>query len=187
MKFTSVFDNKTSENTYLIFDENTLMICNGDTPVAIAGIMGGLDSEIVGDTDAVVLECANFDGVSVRKTSSKLGLRTDASARYEKMLDPEMTVTAAKRFAYLLQSIDSGARVASQLTDEYTKKYPEIEIDFNKAYVDKYTGIDITNERIVTNAIQKICCPGFAVKLPKKFSTPFASNPENAPVIFEKQ
>ena len=66
------------------------------------------------------------------------------------MLDPEMTVTAAKRFAYLLQSIDEGARVASQLTDEYTKKYPEIEIDFNKAYVDKYTGIDISTERINT-------------------------------------
>ena len=128
---------------------DTLLINNGSTPVAVAGIMGGLDSEIVGDTDAVVLECANFDGVSVRKSSSRLGLRTDASARYEKMLDPEMTVTAAKRFAYLLQSIDKGARVASQLTDEYVRKYPEINISFNKAYVDKYTGIDISEERIL--------------------------------------
>ena len=128
---------------------DTLLIQNGSTPVAIAGIMGGLDSEIVGDTDAVVLECANFDGISVRKSSSRLGLRTDASARYEKMLDPEMTVTAAKRFAYLLKSIDEGAKVASQLTDEYVRKYPEITISFDKAYVDKYTGIDISEERIV--------------------------------------
>ena len=140
----------TLDNTERDITTDTLLIKNATTPVAIAGIMGGLDSEIVGDTNSVVLECANFDGVSVRKSSSRLGLRTDASARYEKMLDPEMTVTAAKRFAYLLQSIDEGARVASQLTDEYTKKYPEIEIDFNKAYVDKYTGIDISTERINT-------------------------------------
>ncbi len=139
----------TLDNTERDITTDTLLIQNGSTPVAIAGIMGGLDSEIVGDTNAVVLECANFDGVSVRKSSSRLGLRTDASARYEKMLDPEMTVTAAKRFAYLLQSIDKGAKVASQLTDEYVRKYPEINISFNKAYVDKYTGIDISEERIL--------------------------------------
>ncbi len=139
----------TLDNTERDITTDTLLIQNGSTPVAIAGIMGGLDSEIVGDTNAVVLECANFDGVSVRKSSSRLGLRTDASARYEKMLDPEMTVTAAKRFAYLLQSIDEGAKVASQLTDEYVRKYPEININFNKAYVDKYTGIDISEERIL--------------------------------------
>ena len=139
----------TLDNVERDITTDTLLINNGSTPVAIAGIMGGLDSEIVGDTNAVVLECANFDGVSVRKSSSRLGLRTDASARYEKMLDPEMTVTAAKRFAYLLQSIDEGAKVASQLTDEYVRKYPEINISFNKAYVDKYTGIDISEERIL--------------------------------------
>ena len=150
----------TLDNTERDVTTDMLLIQNGSTPVAVAGIMGGLDSEIVGDTDAVVLECANFDGVSVRKTSSKLGLRTDASARYEKMLDPEMTVTAAKRFAYLLQSIDEGARVASQLTDEYTKKYPEIDITFNKAYVDKYTGIDISEERI----LKTLTALGFTVE-----------------------
>ena len=139
----------TLDNTERDITTDTLLIQNGSTPVAIAGIMGGLDSEIVGETNSVVLECANFDGVCVRKSSSRLGLRTDASARYEKMLDPEMTVTAAKRFAYLLKSIDDGAVVASQLTDEYVRKYPEISITFNKAYVDKYTGIDISEERIV--------------------------------------
>ncbi len=150
----------TLDNTERDITTDTLLIQNGSTPVAIAGIMGGLDSEIVGDTNAVVLECANFDGVSVRKSSSRLGLRTDASARYEKMLDPEMTVTAAKRFAYLLQSIDEGARVASQLTDEYVRKYPEINISFNKAYVDKYTGIDISEERI----LKTLTALGFGVE-----------------------
>ncbi len=150
----------TLDNTERDITTDTLLIQNGSTPVAIAGIMGGLDSEIVGDTNAVVLECANFDGVSVRKSSSRLGLRTDASARYEKMLDPEMTVTAAKRFAYLLQSIDEGAKVASQLTDEYVRKYSEINISFNKAYVDKYTGIDISEERI----LKTLTALGFGVE-----------------------
>lgn len=129
-------------------DEDTLMIYNGSEPVAIAGIMGGLDSEIIEDTGSVVLESANFDGVSVRKSSSRLGHRTDASARYEKMLDPELTMDAVGRFVELVRSIDPGARVASKLTDEYVRKYPPVSISFDKKYVDKYTGIDISNEQI---------------------------------------
>ena len=129
-------------------DEETLMICNGETPVGIAGIMGGLESEIVEDTGSVVLESANFDGVSIRKSSSRLGHRTDASARYEKMLDPELTMDAVGRFVKLVKDIDSGARVASKITDEYVRKYPEITLSFDKKYVDRYTGIDISDEQI---------------------------------------
>jgi len=131
-----------------IIDEDTLMICNGETPVGIAGIMGGLESEIVDDTGSVVLESANFDGVSIRKSSSRLGHRTDASARYEKMLDPELTLDAVGRFVKLVKDIDCGARVASKLTDEYVRKYPEISLSFDKKYVDRYTGIDISDEQI---------------------------------------
>ena len=131
-------------------DTETLLIYNNDTPVAIAGIMGGLDSEIVDGTTSVVLESANFDGVSVRKSSSRLGLRTDASMRYEKTLDPEITITAIKRFLNLLLEIDPGAKVSSQITDEYVKHYPEIKLSFDKAYVDKYTGIDIPDEQILS-------------------------------------
>ncbi len=128
--------------------ENTLMIYNEDTPVAVAGIMGGLDSEIIDDTDSVVLESANFDGVSVRKSSSRLGLRTDASMRYEKILDPELTVVAIRRFLFLLTAIDPGAKVSSRLTDCYVRRYPEIVLSFDKAYVDRYTGIDISEAQI---------------------------------------
>lgn len=128
--------------------ENTLMIYNNDTPVAVAGIMGGLDSEIVDNTGAVVLESANFDGVCVRRSSSRLGLRTDASMRYEKILDPELTVIAIKRFIYLLSSIDEGAYISSKLTDCYVQKYPTISLTFGKSYVDRYTGIDISEEQI---------------------------------------
>ena len=71
--------------------------------------MGGLDSEIEEDTDSLLLESANFDGASVRKSSTRLGLRTDASMRYEKTLDPEMTVPAIGRFMKLLLDIDPQA------------------------------------------------------------------------------
>ena len=131
-----------------VIDEDTLMIYNGNTPVAIAGIMGGLDSEIVEDTGSVVLESANFDGVSIRKSSSRLGHRTDASARYEKMLDPELTMDAVGRFVELVKSIDPSARVASRVNDQYIKKYPSVSLSFDKNYVDRYTGIDISDERI---------------------------------------
>ncbi len=128
--------------------ENTLMIYNNDEPVAVAGIMGGLDSEIVDNTAAVVLESANFDGVCVRRSSSRLGLRTDASMRYEKILDPELTVTAIRRFIKLLTSIDEGAYISSKLTDCYVQHYPVISLTFGKQYVDRYTGIDISEEQI---------------------------------------
>ena len=141
---------ETLDGTERDVDTDTLLIYNNDTPVAIAGIMGGLDSEIVDGTTSVVLESANFDGVSVRKSSSRLGLRTDASMRYEKTLDPEITVTAIKRFVNLLLSIDPGAKVSSQITDEYVQKYPEIKLSFKKAYVDKYTGIEIADDAILT-------------------------------------
>ena len=144
MKFTTL------DGTERDVDTDTLLIYNNDTPVAIAGIMGGLDSEIVDGTTSVVLESANFDGVSVRKSSSRLGLRTDASMRYEKILDPEITLTAIKRFLNLLLEIDPGAKVSSLITDEYTKKYDEISLSFTKAYVDRYTGIDIPNEQILS-------------------------------------
>ncbi len=131
-------------------DENTLMICCKDQPVAVAGIMGGLDSEIEDNTDSLLLESANFDAPSVRKSSSRLGLRTDASMRYEKTLDPEMTDAAIGRFMKLLTEIDPGVRVISRLTDVYVKRYPKVELTFDKAYVDLYTGITIDNQRILS-------------------------------------
>jgi len=129
-------------------DNDTLLICDEKQPVAIAGIMGGELSEITEDTDSVLLESANFDGVSVRKSATRLGMRTDASSRYEKTLDPEMTIPAIERFIKLLTEIDPGVKVTSSLTDCYVKHYDTIAIDFDKAYVDKYTGIDISSETI---------------------------------------
>lgn len=129
-------------------DTDTLMICDGDEPVAIAGVMGGELSEITDKTSSVLLESANFDGVSVRKSATRLGMRTDASSRYEKILDPELTIIAIKRFLKLLFEINPEAKVTSCLSDVYAKRYDEIRIDFDKDYVDKYTGIDISSNQI---------------------------------------
>lgn len=148
-RFSEPFNFKTLDGNDRHIDDKTLMICNGDNPVAIAGIMGGLDSEIVDDTNSLTLESATFDAASVRKSSSRLALRTDASMRYEKSLDPELTTLAVARFIKLLSQYDSGVKVTSRLTDEYAYHYPAIKLDFNKKFVDRYTGISIPNETIV--------------------------------------
>ena len=148
-RFDKPFTFTTLDGVERNIDENTLMICNDNTPVAIAGIMGGLDSEIVDDTTTLTLESATFNAASIRKSAVRLAHRTDASARYEKSLDPEMTTVAIARFMKLLLEIDPGVKVVSALTDEYAFHYPKVALDFDKAFVDKYTGIQITNEHIV--------------------------------------
>ena len=147
-RFAKPFAFKTLDGNDRRVDENTLMITSRDVPVAIAGIMGGLESEIEDDTTSLLLESACFDGVSIRKSSASLGLRTDASMRYEKMLDPELCATATARFLYLLFATCPTARVTSAVTDSYVTHYPEIVMTIDKAYVDRYTGIDISADRI---------------------------------------
>ena len=160
-RFDKPFTFRTLDGVDRAIDENTLMICNGDTPVAIAGIMGGLDSEIVEDTSSLTLESATFDAASIRKSTVRLSHRTDASMRYEKSLDPEMTVTAVARFVKLLTDIDGEAKVTSALTDEYAFRYPKVTLDFDKAFVDRYTGIEIGNDTIV----KTLTALGFGVTL----------------------
>ncbi len=139
----------TLDATTRMIEPGIMMICDDDEPTAVAGIMGGLHSEIEDDTTSLMLESANFDGVSIRKSATKLGMRTEASARYEKMLDPEMTVPAIERFLQLLMEIDPGVKVITAMTDSYPTHYETIHIQFDKAYVDKYTGIDISNDEII--------------------------------------
>lgn len=148
-RFNEPFTFQTLDGVERNIDENTLMICSDNTPVAIAGIMGGLDSEIVDDTTTLTLESATFDAASIRKSTVRLSHRTDASMRYEKSLDPEMTTIAIARFVKLLQDSDSEVKVVSSLTDDYAYHYPKVELEFDKAFVDKYTGINIPNETIL--------------------------------------
>lgn len=141
-------------------DERMLMITSHDVPVAIAGVMGGDASKIEDDTTALLLESATFDGVSVRKTTTRLGHRTDASMRYEKMLDPELCKTATARLLYILCEADAGVKVVSSFTDKYVKKYPTVTLNFTKQYIDRYTGIEISTETV----IRTLSALGFGVK-----------------------
>ena len=95
-----------------------LLIADGERGVALAGVMGGENSEIRADTSEVVLEAANFHAATVRRTSTRLGIRTESSARFEKSLDPAFAVDAQRAFGGMLCEIIPGARVASGLTDD---------------------------------------------------------------------
>ena len=129
--------------------EGSTVICdNNDTPVAIAGIKGGKLSGINNDTTTLLLESACFDCKAIRVASNAIGLKTDASQRYEKSLDPEMTTLAIARFVHLLRQIDGGINVTSCLTDVYTKKYPEITIEISSDFVSRRIGLNITSDDI---------------------------------------
>ena len=131
-------------------DKGTLMICKENEPVGIAGVMGGLASEIKEDTTKLFLESANFNAVAIRKTASKIDLRTDAAARYEKTLDPELTKLAIARFIKILKGEDPEIAVTSSFTDVYVKKYDTINIDINKEYIDRIIGVELPMEEITT-------------------------------------
>ena len=125
-----------------------LMIKNGGKYFAIAGVMGGLDSEIVEDTTSIVLESATFNAYTVRKTALSIGLRTEASARYEKSLDPNLAMLAARRFIKLLKDENKDLTFASNITDVYPQKQEENHIELKKNYLYKSLGFEIEDELV---------------------------------------
>ena len=129
--------------------EDILLICNKERPVAVAGIMGGENSEVLEDTTSILLESATFDGPSIRKSSTKMGLRTESSARYEKCLDPNMTVLAIQRFVKLLRDMQADIKFASALTDVYCNKLEPIDITITKPYIDRYIGNTLPKEKMI--------------------------------------
>ena len=130
--------------------EDATVICDtNDTPVAIAGIKGGKLSGITENTSSLLLESACFDPKAIRIASTKIGLKTDASQRYEKSLDPEMTTTAIARLLKLLLDIDSNAFVSSCLTDVYNKKYKVDDITISTDFVSRRIGLNFTANQII--------------------------------------
>lgn len=121
-----------------ILSDKDLMIKNGGQYFGIAGVMGGLDSEILEDTTSIILESASFDAGSIRKTAISLGLRTEASSRYEKSLDPNLTMIAAKRYYKLLKDENPDLIIASDLIDVYPNEFKEKEIILKKSLLTKY-------------------------------------------------
>ena len=135
------------EKTHQCTDE-TLLICDGKGPVALAGIMGGENSEIRADTTDVILEAANFQSRNIRRTATRLGIRTESSARFEKSLDPQAAQSAANLFTAMMLEIVDGCQVISPLIDLQapTASLPVIPLD--PAAVSERLGVEIPLARI---------------------------------------
>ncbi len=127
-----------------------IVISDSDGPVALAGVMGGENSEISDDTESIVLEAANFNPVPIRKTAQRCGLRTDASVRFEKSISPELTEEALLRCCELIQSIIPGAESASQIIDSYPVKQKPVQISISTDQIRNKLGETISDEKIIS-------------------------------------
>ncbi len=128
---------------------NMLCICDTERPVCVAGVMGGLNSEIVGDTAAVIFESANFNGVSVRRTATALGMRTDASARYEKGLDPMNTLKGVQRACELVELLGCG-EVVDGVMDVIAADQNTTTVLLEPEKINKLLGTDISKPAMIS-------------------------------------
>ncbi len=128
-------------------DSSTLMIADGEGVVALAGIMGGADSEINDNTTDVLLESAHFDALSVRRTARRLGMHTEASHRFERGTDPEMAATACDRAAALIAEL-GGGRVCRGRIDVYPQRWEPQHMEFSVAALSAFAGLEIPSPRV---------------------------------------
>ncbi len=128
-------------------DPSMLVIADPEKAVAIAGVMGGENSMIVEGSQAVLFESANFDGPNVRITAKKVGLRTDASSKFEKGLDPNLALEAVNRAAQLVELLGAGD-VVPGVVDEYPNKRDTWELSYNPEWINKFLGINISEEEM---------------------------------------
>ena len=127
--------------------EEDLMICDGDKPLCIAGIFGGIDSGITEKTKEVFLESAYFDPVRIRKTAKRHGLSTDASFRFERGIDIQLCDYALKRAALLIMEV-AGGEITSEISDDYPKKVKQHQLTIQFDYINKLIGQEIPREEI---------------------------------------
>ena len=151
-----IVENATEGEKFVTLDNNErtltkdmLLIKDEERGIAIAGVMGGLNSEIEEDTTTIIVESANFSGDSVRATSKKLGLRTEASSRFEKGIDPNLCEAAADRVCRLIELIGAG-KVCRGSVDNYPNPETAKTIDIRVDRINHVLGIDITREDMVS-------------------------------------
>ncbi|MDA3900863.1 MAG: phenylalanine--tRNA ligase subunit beta [Spirochaetes bacterium] len=132
-----------------ILTNDDIVIADKENPIALAGVMGGGNSEIDDDATEIILEAATFDPVHIRKTAHRYNLRTDAAMRFEKSLDAEICEAAIIRCYQLIKEIIPEAEAASSLIDAYPKKNPRLSISIHCNQIRKLLGEDITDERII--------------------------------------
>jgi len=155
---------KTLDEVERILQPEDLVIATKDKAVALAGIMGNENSQIEENSDTIILESATFNPVTIRRTSSRLGLRTEASIRFEKSLDPAIAELALSRAVSLILEMIPEAKVASAVVDvkNYKNTQNTIAIDFD--FIKRRIGVDLGNDRI----IKILTNLGFGVKATKK-------------------
>jgi len=129
-------------------DHTVLMINDGEKEVGIAGIMGGENSKITDDVKAMVFECATFDGTNIRLSAKKVGLRTDASGKYEKGLDPNTAEEAVNRACQLIEELGAG-EVVGGMIDIYPVKAEESRVKFEPTKINALLGTDIDAETML--------------------------------------
>lgn len=139
---------KTLDGVERNLDEEMLLINDGKEPVAIAGVMGGIDSEVTENTSTILVESANFNEKSIRKTSKKLGLRTEASTKFEKGLDPNLSEMACKRVCYLIEEIGAGIVISGEY-DIKGKLREENTIEVSIERINKLIGKSIPVENTI--------------------------------------
>ncbi len=139
---------KTLDEVERKLSADDLMICDGDgKPMCIAGVFGGIGSGIKSGTKNIFLESAWFNAVSIRKTSKRHGLKTDASFRFERGTDPDMTVFALKRAALLIQQV-AGGKISSEISDNYPDPVAPFAIDVAYDHIDRLIGKAIPHGEI---------------------------------------
>ena len=126
-------------------DENVLMICDGEKAIGIAGIMGGENSMITDDVKTMMFEAACFDGTNIRLSSKRVGLRTDASGKFEKGLDPNNAQAAIDRACQLIEEFGAG-EVVGGMVDVYSKKKEPVRVVFEPEKINALLGTDISRE-----------------------------------------
>ena len=129
-------------------DDKMLMIHDAEKSIAVAGVMGGLNSEIENDTQTIIIESANFLGNSVRTTAKRLGLRTEASSRYEKGIDPNLCKDAADRVCHLIELIGAGKVVAGSV-DVYPSPEKPKTVHGRVSRINNVLGVEISREQMV--------------------------------------
>ena len=131
-----------------IMDENVLMICDGEKAVGIAGIMGGENSMITDDVKTVLFEAACFDGTSIRLSSKRIGLRTDASGKFEKGLDPNNAQAAIDRACQLMEELGAG-EVVGGMVDVCSETREPSRVKFESEKINKLLGTSLTKEEMI--------------------------------------
>ncbi len=125
-----------------------LMICNAEDGMCIAGVFGGAESGVTNETTSIFLESACFHPVSVRKTARRHGLNTDASFRFERGVDPNITVYALKRAALLIKEI-AGAKISSDIVDVYPEPVAPFEVELRLKQVTRLIGEELAKEKVI--------------------------------------